>query len=153
MSCGRGFPPPRNPLLWVLTRVGATPCFRRSARSACSFAASALPRTLWPRLSLPSQMNWTSFLVAVADIAINQSLAVNLFDGDAVYFFQTRCADLYFFQTGAAQIQHAVLDSLIVDVHGAAAFHDDAADGVRDRHDLVDAQPSFVAVRALAAAD
>jgi hypothetical protein len=35
-----------------------------------------LPRTLWPRLSLPSQMNWTSFLVAVADIAINQSLAV-----------------------------------------------------------------------------
>ena len=61
-------------LLCVLTRVAATPWRRRSARSAASFAASDLPRTLLPRLSLPSQRNWVSFLVAVADIAINRSL-------------------------------------------------------------------------------
>jgi hypothetical protein len=41
---------------------------------AASFAASDLPRTLLPRLSLPSQRNWVSFLPAVADTAINRSL-------------------------------------------------------------------------------
>src|SRR5258708_17831348 len=54
-----------------------------------------------------------------------------LFDGDAVYFFQTCCAHLHLFQTGAAQIPHAVFDRLIVNVHVATAFHSDAADGVR----------------------
>jgi hypothetical protein len=33
-----------------------------------------LPRTLLPRLSLPSQRNWVSFCLAAADIAINRSL-------------------------------------------------------------------------------
>jgi hypothetical protein len=32
-----------------------------------------LPRTFLPRLSLPSHKNWISFLLAVADIAINPS--------------------------------------------------------------------------------
>src|ERR1700676_3917813 len=70
---GRIFSPDRNAVLGVLTRVAATPWRRRSARSAASFAARDLPRTLLPRLSLPSHRHWVSFLPAVADIAINRS--------------------------------------------------------------------------------
>ena len=58
-----------------------------------------------------------------------------------------------FCRPDTTQIPNAVLGRLIVDIHGAAAFHDDAADGFGDRHDLVDAHAALVAVRALAAAD
>src|SRR3984957_18888311 len=132
-------PPPPNALLWVLTRVAATPCRRRSARNAASFAASALPRTLLPRLALPSHKNWVSFLTAVADVAINPILTIKLIDGDAVDFFQTGHAISYFLQTRATQVPNAVLGGLVVDIHGTAALHDDAADLLSDRHDLINA--------------
>src|ERR1700748_1641557 len=74
MSCGETFPPLLI-LLGVLTRVAATPWRLRSARNACSLAARDFPRTLLPRLSLPSHKNWVSFF-AVADIAINQFLTI-----------------------------------------------------------------------------
>ena len=56
MSPAVGFPPPTLPLC-DLTRVAATPCRLRSARNVCSLAARDFPRTLLPRLSLPSQTN------------------------------------------------------------------------------------------------
>src|ERR1700690_1424098 len=141
-------PPDRNALVCCLTRVGATPWRRRSERSAASLAAMALPRTLLPRLSLPSQMYWDSFLLAVAVTAMIQSSPSGLIDRDAVDFFQTRQACAHFFQAGAAQIPNAVFGGLIGDVHCTAAFHDDAPDRFGDRHDLVDAHAALVAVGA-----
>src|SRR5580704_665325 len=100
-------PPERNALLWVLTRVAATPWRRKSARKACSFAARDFPRTLLPRLSLPSQRNWVSFLLAVADTAINRSFL--LLDGDVVNFFQAGNAIAHLFKAGTAQIPDPIL--------------------------------------------
>src|ERR1700730_407371 len=112
ISASKTLPPDRNAELGVLTRVAATPWRRRSARSVASLAASDLPRTLWPRLSLPSHKNWVSFLPAVADTAINPILPVSLIDGDAVDFFETRQAVLHFLQARTAQIPNAVLGGL-----------------------------------------
>src|SRR5580704_121883 len=108
MSAAEGLPPPPNSLLpCVLTRVAATPWRRRSARSAASFTARDLPRTLLPRLSLPSQRNWVSFLLAVADTAINRSFL--LLDGDVVNFFQAGNAIAHLFKAGTAQIPDPIL--------------------------------------------
>ena len=41
---------------------------------------------------------------------------------------------------------------LVADLDRVAALHDDAADRLGDRHDLVDADAALVAVRALPAA-
>src|ERR1700719_1654493 len=123
ISAARTLPPDRNAELGVLTRVAATPWRRRSARSAASFTASVLPRTLFPRLSLPSHKNWVSFLPAVADIAINRPYGYLLIDGDAVDFFQTCQPVFHFLQTCTTQVPNTVFVGLVVDIHGSAALH------------------------------
>src|SRR3984885_1668435 len=116
MSIGVTLPPERNAVLGVLTRVAATPWRRKSARKVASLAASDLPRTLLPRLSLPSQRNWVSFFPAVVAVAINPILTLNkLVDSDAIDFFQAGYAVFHLLQTGTPQIPNAVLGSLVTD--------------------------------------
>src|SRR6185295_13750966 len=71
---------------------------------------------------------------------------------NAIELFETGKAVLDFFQRRLAQVRDAVLPRGFGDLHRIAAFHDDAAEVLRDRHDLIDADAPFVAASALAAA-
>ena len=93
---------------WRLDARGATPWRRRSARTAASLAASDLPRTLLPRLSLPSQTNWVSFCLRLPISPWLNPSGYLLIDGDAVDFFQAGDAVFHFLQSRAAQIPDAV---------------------------------------------
>ena len=72
--------------------------------------------------------------------------------GHAVDFFEAGHAVPHLFQARPAQVPDPFPLGLVPDVRRAAAGQDDPADGLRDRHDLVDAHPALVAVHALAAA-
>ena len=65
-----------NPLLCLRIRVGTTPWRRRSARTAASSAAIALPLTFWPFLSVPSQIKGTVLTVAASAISFVHSSEV-----------------------------------------------------------------------------
>ena len=120
------------------------------------------PLSLLPLLSLPSQGKGMSFLIAVALCAMTwcpryaalhreifiavQSTVTRLISSRLVRPSCTFC------RPDAAQVPDALSLGLVRDFDRVAAFHDDAADVLGDRHHLVDADPTLVAVGALAAA-
>src|SRR5688572_23718689 len=139
MSSGFTLPPDLKAVLCFLMRLTAMPWRRRSARNAVSSGARLLPVTRLPFLSMPDQEYGTSRLMPFACVATAVAMiAVSLFDGDAVDFFDAGHALLDLLEPGTPQVPHAFFRSLVGDVDGIAAFHDDAAQGLRDRHDLVD---------------
>src|SRR5687768_13111584 len=72
---------------------------------------------------------------------------------DAVDFFEGRQAVHDLFQARGAQVPDPVLAGLGCNMWSASPFQDDPADVLGDREHFVQADPTLVAVRALAAAD
>src|ERR1700676_3630207 len=127
MSPGLGFLPAPHILACFLILNGMTPWRRRSARSACSFAARLLPGTRLPLRSLPSHWKGTSLvMVAVCAMSLGPrcSQRRRLFDRDAVDFFEARQAVLDLVKTRGAQVPHALEPRLVADADCVAAFHD-----------------------------
>src|SRR4029079_2548618 len=107
-----------------------------------------------PFLSMPDQEKGVSRLMPLAPaLATAVAMLVNpqLFDRDRLDLFDARHAGLDLLEARPAQIPNTFFPGLVADVDGVAAFHDDAADGLGDRHDLVDAATALVAVRAVGA--
>src|SRR5690349_4851785 len=153
MSSGATLPPLLNAADCFLIRLTAMPWRRRSARNAVSSGARLLPETRLPFLSIPDHENGTSRLTPFAPLvaAAVAMIAGSLFDRHAVDFFDAGQACLDLLEACSPQIPDTFLRGLVCDVDGVAAFHDDAADGFGDRHDLVDAATALVAVTAVGA--
>src|SRR6188474_2353618 len=162
MSAAATLPCLRNSMLCLRTRVGTTPWRRSSERTAASLVETTLPLTFLPVRSVPSHVNgaW----VAVAAVAILQDLqqetgrdrsvgrASRLVNCNAIDLFQTGKAVLDFLEARSSQVRDAFLLGLCRDLQRVAAFHDDSADRLRARHDLIDTDTALIAGRALVAA-
>src|SRR5690606_28292666 len=80
------------------------------------------------------------------------SRASGLIDRHSIDLFEARDPVHHFLEARHAEIRYALALRLIGDLHGVAAFHDDPADRLRDRHHLIDADPPLVAPSAMIAA-
>src|SRR5688572_2755541 len=73
--------------------------------------------------------------------------------GDAVDFLEARHPVTDLVQPRLPQVPDAFLRRLLGNRNRAAALHDNAADLLGDRHDLIDSDPTLIPVRALRATD
>src|SRR5688572_19402988 len=158
ISPGVTLPCLRNSMLCLRTRVGTTPWRRSSERTAASLVETTLPLTLLPVRSVPSHVKgaWVAVAVAIDSLSSGYSGLsfgrYSLVNCNSVDLFQTGKAVLDFLEARLPQVGHAFGLGLRGNLHRVAAFHHDAAQRLRARHDLVDANPAFVAGGALAAA-